>query len=132
MDLKQQVTEAINKASANMEPYRLAMNAAIESYKAQEAEEKKAVSEALNKYYDSTLKDEYGNVVRVGQVIANTKRLQQYKVVGRSMQIVFGEPIWNPSAQVVSYHKNGTEGTRVKNIHAYELETMHVLFDTRN
>src|SRR5665647_217446 len=60
----------------------------------------------LNSYFDQILTDKNGNTVKVGDTITRGKR--QYRVVDRSLQIVFGEILNNPRVWVVKISKEGT------------------------
>ncbi|HZK69850.1 MAG TPA: hypothetical protein VFC36_09710 [Paludibacter sp.] len=60
----------------------------------------------LNYYFDQILTDKNGDTVKVGDTISRGKR--QYRVVDRSLQIVFGEILNNPRVWIVKISKEGT------------------------
>ena len=87
-------------------PAREEYEKALATFNEQHARFEKEFLVILNYYFDQILTDKNGDTVKVGDTITRGKF--QYKVVDRSLQIVFGEILNNPRVWVVKISKEGT------------------------
>jgi len=74
----------------------------------------------LNLYFDQILTDKNGETVRIGDVLRCGKLL--YKVVDRSLQIIFGEILNNPRVLVVKISKEGTINPNARKMDIFKSE----------
>lgn len=128
MDLKEQIKAAIETANLNLQTDRKAREDALEKFRQREEEEAKPVKLLIAQYLDEKLVDIDGCCVNIGDILAH-KSGPTYKVVNRGMQFVFGEPMFNPSVTVLTYHvlSLSTIGKRPKELHPSELKDYMVV-----
>lgn len=128
MDYKSKIIAAIEKAEKNMQVHRVIKDNALKAYYQKEKEEEVPVRELIKQYLFEELKDRNGSTVSKGCVITNERNHPAYLVLGTGMQVIFGTPIFNPSAEVVTYKSNQELGKKKKRMHKSELKDYTVLF----
>ena len=135
MDYKILIKEAIEKANQNLSVDRQIIKEDIEQYQKREKEELEPINLLINSFFDDQLKDCDGTTIRENYVIAHKEKyFPAYKVIDRKMQWIFGEPMFNPSVEVVSYSliKEPKIGKKVKSLHRSELEDFRIMLIDSN